>query len=91
MTKKELVDRMAKEAGISRTVAGVCMDSVIEAITTSVKDGENVALQGFGTFSRVERAAREGRNPQTGEALHIEASSSVKFKASKILKGDLNV
>jgi DNA-binding protein HU-beta len=87
MTKSELVEQMAKDAGISKATANAALNSFIDAITKELKkkDGK-VALVGFGTFSKVRRKARKGRNPQTGEAIKIKASNAVKFKVGKKLK-----
>ena len=87
MTKSELVEQMAKEAGISKSAANAALNSFTDSITQALKkkDGK-VTLVGFGTFSKVPRKARSGRNPQTGEAIKIKASNSVKFKAGKKLK-----
>ena len=87
MTKAELVDQMAKDAGIFKTAANAVLNSFIESITKELKkkDGK-VTLIGFGTFSKVRRKARKGRNPGTGEAIKIKASNAVKFKAGKKLK-----
>lgn len=87
MTKAELIEQMAKDAGISKAAAGEALNSFIDGITTALKkkDGK-VALVGFGTFQKVNRKARKGRNPQTGEPIKIKASKSVKFKPGKKLK-----
>ena len=87
MTKVELVEKMAKDAGISKAAAGAALGSFIEGVTKALKkkDGK-VTLVGFGTFSKVRRKARKGRNPQTGETIKIKASNAVKFKAGKKLK-----
>ena len=87
MTKVELIESMAKDAGISKTAAGKALDSFVDGVTKALKkkDGK-VALIGFGTFTKVRRKARNGRNPQTGETIKIKASNAVKFKAGKKLK-----
>ena len=87
MTKAELIKQMAKDAGISKTAAGAVLNSFIDSITKELKkkDGK-VTLIGFGTFSKVRRKARKGRNPGTGEPIKIKASNAVKFKAGKKLK-----
>ena len=87
MTKSELVEQMAKDAGITKAAANAVLNSFIESITKELKkkDGK-VTLLGFGTFSKVRRKARKGRNPSTGEAIKIKASNAVKFKAGKKLK-----
>ncbi len=87
MTKVELIEKMAKDAGISKAAAGNALQSFMEGVTKALKkkDGK-VTLVGFGTFSKVRRKARKGRNPQTGETIKIKASNAVKFKAGKKLK-----
>ncbi len=87
MTKAELVDKMAKDAGITKVAAGIALNSFIEGVTKALKkkDGK-VTLVGFGTFAKVRRKARTGRNPQTGEAIKIKACNVVKFRAGKKLK-----
>ena len=87
MTKTELVEQMAKDAGISKTSANAVLNSFIDSVTKELKkkDGK-VTLVGFGTFSKVRRKARKGRNPQTGAPIKIKASNAVKFKAGKKLK-----
>ncbi|MDM8536588.1 HU family DNA-binding protein [Desulfobacterales bacterium HSG17] len=87
MTKAELIDQMAKDAGISKTAADTAIKSLVDGIVESLKkkDGK-VSLVGFGTFSKVHRKARKGRNPQTGEEIKIKASNAVKFKPGKNLK-----
>jgi len=87
MTKAELVEKMAKDAGISKVAATAALNSFTEGVTKALKkkDGK-VTLVGFGTFSKVRRKARKGRNPQTGETIKIKASNAVKFKAGKKLK-----
>jgi len=87
MTKAELIEKMAKDAGISKAAAGAALGSFIDGVTKALKkkDGK-VTLVGFGTFSKSRRKARKGRNPQTGEAIKIKASTVVKFKAGKKLK-----
>ncbi len=87
MTKAELVESMAKDAGISKVAASAALDSFMANVTKALKkkDGK-VTLVGFGTFSKSRRKARKGRNPQTGEPIKIKASNVVKFKAGKKLK-----
>ena len=86
MTKAELIEEMAKDAGISKAAATTSLNSMIDGITKALKkkDGK-VTLVGFGTFSKIRRKARKGRNPQTGEMIKIKASNSVKFKPGKKL------
>jgi DNA-binding protein HU-beta len=87
MTKAELVDKMAKDAGISKVAASNALNSFIDGVTKALKkkDGK-VTLVGFGTFAKARRKARKGRNPQTGEAIKIKAANVVKFKPGKALK-----
>jgi DNA-binding protein HU-beta len=87
MTKGELIEKMAKDAGISKTAAGAALNSFMDGVTKALKkkDGK-VTLVGFGTFSKSRRKARKGRNPQTGERIKIKASKIVKFKPGKTLK-----
>ena len=90
MTKAELVEKMAKDAGISKAAAAAALGSFVTSVTKALKkkDGK-VTLVGFGTFSKTRRKARKGRNPQTGEPIKIKASKSVKFKAGKKLKDSI--
>ncbi|MFH1674250.1 MAG: HU family DNA-binding protein [Pseudomonadota bacterium] len=87
MTKADLVANMAKDAGISKAAAGKALNSFTGNVTKALKkkDGK-VTLVGFGTFSKVRRKARNGRNPATGKPIKIKASNAVKFKAGKALK-----
>ena len=87
MTKAELVEKMAKDAGISKAAAAKVLDSFAGSVTKALKkkDGK-ITLVGFGTFSKSRRKARKGRNPQTGEAIKIKATNVVRFKAGKKLK-----
>jgi DNA-binding protein HU-beta len=81
MNKSELVDCVAADAGISKAAAKAALESVTTNVTNSLKKGEKVALVGWGTWSVSKRAARTGRNPQTGAAIQIKAKNVVKFKA----------
>ncbi len=90
MKKAELVDAIADSADISKAAAGRALDGFVAAVTGALKSGDQVALVGFGTFSVRERAARQGRNPQTGEAIEIKASNNPAFKAGKALKDAVN-
>ena len=87
MTKSELIEKMAKEADISKVAAGKALDSFVDGVTKTLKkkDGK-VTLVGFGTFQKSRRKARKGRNPQTGEMLKIKARNVVKFKPGKKLR-----
>jgi len=90
MNKTELVDAMAESADISKAAAGRALDGMIDAITESLKAGDQVNVVGFGSFSVRERAARTGRNPQTGAVIEIKASKNPAFKAGKALKDAVN-
>ena len=87
MTKAELVETMARDAAISKAAAGKALGSFTDGVKKALKkkDGK-MTLTGFGTFSKVRRKAREGRNPQTGEKIKIKARNVVKFKPGKALK-----
>ena len=86
MTKADLIEKMAEDAGITKAAAGTALDSLVANVSKALKkkDGK-VTLVGFGTFSKVRRKARKGRNPQTGEDIKIKARNVVKFKAGKKL------
>ena len=90
MNKTELVAAMAKDTNLSKKDVEAVLKSFIDVVTDELKKGEKIQLVGFGTFEVSTRAAREGRNPQTGEAMKIAASKSPKFKAGKALKDALN-
>ena len=90
MNKSELIDLVAENADISKSAAGDAVDAVLDGITGSLKKGDPVTFVGFGTFSVSRRAARDGRNPRTGETIKIKASNQAKFKAGKALKDSLN-
>ncbi|WP_262711290.1 HU family DNA-binding protein [Lacibacter cauensis] len=89
MNKAELVAKLAEDAEISKTQANAALDSFIEAVTKTLKGGGKVTLVGFGTFSVTKRAARTGRNPQTGATIKIKAKKVAKFKAGKELAAKL--
>lgn len=86
MNKSELIEALAKEADISKVAAGKSIDALVAIITTAVAKGDDVALIGFGTFKAVKRAARTGKNPRTGEALKIAATTLPKFAAGATFK-----
>jgi DNA-binding protein HU-beta len=90
VNKTELIDRIADAADISKASAGRALDAAIEAITDSLKQADPVSLVGFGTFTVRDRAARTGRNPQTGAPIHIAAAKVPAFKPGKALKDALN-
>lgn len=85
MNKAELIAKLAEDAGITKTQANATLDSFISAVTKTLKGGGKVTLVGFGTFSVTKRAARNGRNPQTGAVIKIKAKKVAKFKAGKDL------
>lgn len=88
--KSDLIEAIAKSADISKAAAGRALDATIESIKKSLKKGELVSLVGFGTFYVGKRAARNGRNPRTGEAIKIKAAKIPKFRAGKGLKDAVN-
>ncbi len=90
MNKAELVDAIAAEAKISKANAQRALEGFISATTKSLKKGDRVALVGFGSFSITKRAARTGRNPQTGKAIQIKAKKVAKFKAGADLSKTVN-
>lgn len=90
MNKTELVAAIAKETELSRKDAEAAVKAFVDVVANELKKGEKVQLVGFGTFEVSERAAREGRNPQSGEVMKIAASKAPKFKAGKALKDMLN-
>lgn len=90
MNKQELISTVADLSGLGKGDAGKAVDAVFEAITNSLKKGDEVRLVGFGTFSTSKRKASTGRNPRTGEEMKIPASTQAKFKAGKGLKDAVN-
>ena len=90
MNKAELINKIADDAGVTKTQANASLDSFIEAVTKTLKGGGKVTLVGFGTFSVSKRAARNGRNPRTGTTIKINAANSPKFRAGKALKDAVN-
>jgi len=91
VNKSELVDAIAESADISKAAAGRAIDAVVESVTNALKEGDQVTLIGFGTFSVKDRAARTGRNPQTGAEIQIAAAKIPSFKAGKGLKDAVNI
>ena len=89
MNKTQLIDAIATEAGITKTDAKKAIDAFIKTTSEQLKDGEKIALVGFGTFSILERSARVGRNPKTGEKIEVEKKRVVKFKAGSDLTNDV--
>ena len=90
MNKAELIDAVAGSASLSKADAGRAVDAVVDSITKALKHGQQVSVVGFGTFSVKHRAARQGRNPRTGETIEISASNVPGFKAGKALKDAVN-
>ena len=90
MNKSELVAAIAEQAGLTKKDAEAALKAFVDVTSKELKEGGKVQLVGFGTFEVSERAAREGRNPQTGETMTIEASKSPKFKAGKAFKDAIN-
>ena len=90
MNKSELVDCVAADAGISKAAAKAALESVTANVTKTLKKGGKVALVGWGTWTVSKRAARTGRNPQTGAAIQIKAKNVVKFKAGAGFSGAVN-
>lgn len=91
MNKSELIEKVAASADIPKAVAGRALDAVLETVTQALKEGDSVVLVGFGTFAVKERAARTGRNPQTGAEIQIAAATVPSFKPGKALKDAVNV
>ena len=90
MNKQELIEAIAKQAGLSKAEAGRAVDAAVKVIKTSLKKGSRVSLVGFGTFHVSKRAARMGRNPRTGAEIKIRAAKVPKFRPGKALKDALN-
>lgn len=90
MNKSELIDAIAQEADISKAAAGRVVDIFTDSVTAALKKGDSVQLIGFGTFKINKRAARTGRNPQTGKEIKIAARNAPAFVAGKALKDALN-
>ncbi len=86
MNKTELIDRIALDADIPKTVAAKALDAVLNGVGEALSKGDAVALIGFGNFIVKERAARKGRNPKTGETIDIKAAKVISFKPGKALK-----
>lgn len=90
MNKQDLIEAIAKHADISKAAAGRALDAALGSIKQSLRKGGDVTLVGFGTFQVGKRAARTGRNPQTGAAIKIKAAKVIKFRAGKALKDAVN-
>ncbi|WP_202924523.1 nucleoid-associated protein HU-beta [Photorhabdus bodei] len=90
VNKSQLIDKIAADSNISKVAAGRVVDAFISSVTGALKDGDDVALVGFGTFAVRERSARTGRNPQTGKELKIAAAKVPAFRPGKGLKEAVN-
>ena len=90
MNRNELVDAVSSKIDMKKSEASKAVDAVFDSIAAALKGGDEVRLVGFGTFSVASRAASEGRNPRTGEKIHIAASKQAKFKPGKGLRDSLN-
>ncbi|ODN71292.1 HU family DNA-binding protein [Methylobrevis pamukkalensis] len=90
MNKNDLIAQVAEKATLTKAQAGQAVDALFDAITESLKTGDEVRIVGFGNFVVTSRAATEGRNPQTGETIQIPASKQPKFRAGKGLKDAVN-
>ena len=90
MTKKQMIEIVAKNADISQKAAGVALETIFESIKKEVKKGNSVTVSKFGTFKLAKRAARDGRNPQTGKPMKIKASKALSFKQSSTVKAEFN-
>ena len=90
MNKAELLESLASSTNLSKSEASDVLDSLVSIVTEALQKGDVVTISGFGTFSVSDRAARTGRNPQTGETIQIAASKNPKFKAGKALKDAVN-
>jgi DNA-binding protein HU-beta len=91
MNKSELIEALAEATDTTKSSAGRSIEALVDIITAMAKEGDSLALPGFGTFSVKERAARAGRNPQTGEAIQIKASRALSFKQGKAVKDALAI
>ena len=90
MKKRDIVERVAGEAGIAKQAAETAVGAAFASISEALERGEDVTITGFGRFARVDRPARQGRNPRTGERIAVGPSTGVSFKAGKTLKDALN-
>lgn len=90
MTKEEIIAKIAQDAGTTKAAAKKALESFVESVKKTLKQGKRLTLVGFGTFSVSNRKARTGRNPKTGATIQIQARKAAKFKASKELNSTLN-
>lgn len=89
MNKTQLIDAVAKEAGITKAESKKAVDAFVNVVSSALQSGDRIALVGFGSFSVAEKPARTGRNPRTGEATEISAKKTVRFKAGADLNANL--
>lgn len=90
MNKADLINEISKETGLTKTKSSEVIDSIVEAISSTLKKGEKVTLVGFGTFTTSKRSARKGRNPKTGEVINIPGKTVARFKAGTELTKNVN-
>lgn len=90
MNKQELVDAIAAESGLSKKDSKEALDALVKTVGATLKKGDNIALVGFGSFSVIQKAARTGKNPQTGKPIQIAAKKAVKFRPGKELADSVN-
>lgn len=90
MNKADLINEISKETGLTKTKSSEVIDSIVEAISSTLKKGEKVTLVGFGTFTTSKRNARKGRNPKTGEVIDIPGKTVARFKAGTELTKNVN-
>lgn len=90
MNKQELIDAIAAESGLSKKDSKEALDALVKTVGTTLKKGENISLVGFGSFSVIQKAARTGKNPQTGKPIQIAAKKAVKFRPGKELAEGVN-
>jgi DNA-binding protein HU-beta len=90
MNKQELVDAIAAESGLSKKDSKEALDALVKTVGATLKKGDNISLVGFGSFSVIQKAARTGKNPQTGKPIQIAAKKAVKFKPGKELADSVN-
>lgn len=90
MNKQELIDAIAAESGLSKKDSKEALDALVKTVGETLKKGDNISLVGFGSFSVIQKAARTGKNPQTGKAIQIAAKKAVKFRPGKELADGVN-
>lgn len=90
MNKQELIDAIAAESGLSKKDSKEALDALVKTVGKTLKSGDNISLVGFGSFSVIQKAARTGKNPQTGKPIQIAAKKAVKFRPGKELSDGVN-